>query len=362
MLNNYRPTWAEINLNNLRDNLKIINKSVSNKEIIPVVKADAYGHGALEVVSYLMTQNISLFAVSLLEEALELRNSFKNIDILVLGAIDSKQLEQASINNLIITIYSYDFGLEVLRSSYPLRTHLKIDTGMNRLGLKSLSEINELVTSLHEDSKVKLEGIYTHFATSDDNEMFMYRQLDKFKSILIKLKEKPKIIHVSNSSAILKYENTFDFTTHARLGISLYGLSLEKNIDVLKPVMTLKTKIVQFKRLEPGECVGYGITYTATKKERIGVIPIGYADGLIRKNNIGHVEINGNIYPFVGRICMDYAFVEVDEDITYDDEVIIMGGNIVTIDKVAERLETISYEIVCQVSKRVPRKYIGKDE
>lgn len=362
MLNNYRPTWLEINLKNLVYNYQYLSDKIGTKTAIPVVKANAYGHGSIEVVRSLMKIGVNVFAVSLLEEAIELRNEFKDIEILALGTVLPNQIELASKYNITITIYSYQFGLEILNSSTPIKTHLKVDTGMNRLGIKSRDEIISLVKSFNDHPQHQLEGIFTHFATADNNEKFFFHQLDRFKSLMSEINPKPKIVHLSNSSSMVKYENDIDFSSHTRLGISLYGLSLERNADYLKPVMKLKTKIVQFKELEPGEFVGYGITYKAVRHERIGIIPIGYADGLIRKNNPGYVEINGKTYPIIGRICMDYTFILVDENITYDDEVIVMGGSIVSIDEIANRLDTISYEIITLISKRVPRIYIGKED
>lgn len=362
MKNNYRPTWAEVNLNNLKHNYGILQAKNPRKTIIPIVKADAYGHGAIEVVNSLKKNGVTFFGVSLLEEALELRSEFSDIDIIALGAIYPNQLEVAYKNDIIVTIYSYDFGLELLKKDFPVRSHIKIDTGMNRLGIKNFNEVRALIEMFNAHPIHRLEGMFTHFATSDSNECFFYQQLNKFEELLSLITPIPNIIHLSNSSSIIKYEKKIDFSTHSRLGISLYGLSLEADVDYLKPVMTIKTRIVQIKTLSPGEHVGYGTTYTATNKERVGVLPIGYADGLVRKNSSGHVEINGKTYPFIGRICMDYAFIRIDENVTMDDEVIIMGGNLVTIDDIAIRLNTITYEIVTQISKRIPRVYIGKDD
>ena len=361
-MSNLRPTWAEINLSNLDHNYHYFKQLNNPKEVIAVVKADAYGHGVVEIVRSLKSLGVRLFAVSLLEEALEIRQKFEDIDILVMGAILSDQLSAAVDNNVIVTVYDISFGLELLSYIKPVRFHVKYDSGMNRLGFKSAKEVNDFITLNHKDNTHHFEGIFTHFATSDDNQGFHSHQLEKFKDLVSKLEVKPKVIHASNSSSALKYENDIDFTTHSRIGISLYGLSLESHTSFLKPVMKIKTKIMQIKDLSKGEYVGYGITYQALEDEQIGVIPIGYADGLIRRNNHGYVDIKGKKYPFVGRICMDYAFVKIDSSVKLHDDVIIMGSDIVSIDDVANRLETISYEVVCQVSKRVPRIYVRKED
>jgi alanine racemase len=166
-----------------------------------------------------------------------------------------------------------------------------------------------------------------------------------------------EMVHVSNSASQIKNETNLPFTTHSRLGISLYGLTNISNSDFLLNTFTLKTKISQFKLLDHGDKVGYGATYTANGHERIAILPIGYADGFIRKNTGGDVEINGKRYPIIGRICMDQTFIKVDDTVTKEDDVILFGG-IVSIDEVAKRLDTINYEIICDITARVPREYI----
>ena len=159
---------------------------------------------------------------------------------------------------------------------------------------------------------------------------------------------------------MIKYEKEIPYTTHARLGISLYGLTLDEGMDFLKNTYKLSTQIQEIKHLNKGVKVGYGITYTAKEDEIIGVLPIGYADGFIRKNQGGDVEINNKRYPIVGRICMDQMFIKIDDTITKDDTVVLMGG-VVSIDEVANRLETINYEIICQITYRVPKVYLRKE-
>jgi len=166
-----------------------------------------------------------------------------------------------------------------------------------------------------------------------------------------------KMIHVSNSSSMIKYEDEIDYTTHTRLGISLYGLTLDEETKFLKNTYKLITRITDIKTLEPGDKVGYGATYTAEQKEIIGILPIGYADGFIRQNQGGDVEINSKRYPIIGRICMDQMFIKIDNTITKKDDVIMFGG-LISIDEVAKRLNTINYEIICQITYRVPKTYI----
>ena len=353
----YRETYAEINLKNLYQNYTNIESLLNNKKIIPVVKANAYGHGIFEVVDYLVSKKVNYFAVSLLEEAIELRRKFKGIEILVMGVVQRKYFEIASKNRIIITISNFDQLVEHNDLRNPLVVHLKIDTGMNRLGFKSREDIQKSFDVLKRNKNIYLEGIYTHFSTANNDKEYYDIQLKKFKSVIEMLNYNFKMIHVSNSSSMIKYEENIHFTTHTRLGISLYGLTLDQETRFLKNTYRLISHISDIKMLEPGDKVGYGTTYIAKEKEIIGILPIGYADGFIRQNQGGDVEINGKRYLIVGRICMDQMFIKIDDTITKEDDVILFGG-LVSIDEVATRLNTINYEIVCQITSRVPKVYL----
>jgi len=353
----YRDTYAEINLENLYLNYRNIESLLNNKKVIPVVKANAYGHGVIEVVDYLTKKKINYFAVSLLEEALELRNEFSDIEILVMGVLQKEYFQIAADNKITITISNFDQMIELDKLNVPLTVHLKIDTGMNRLGVKSNKEIIKAFSILKDNKFINLEGIYTHFSTADMNKEYYDKQVKRFVEVTELLNYDFKMIHMSNSSSMIKYEGEIDFTTHTRLGISLYGLTLDKETKFLKNTYRLISHITDIKMLEPGEKVGYGATYTAQEKEIIGILPIGYADGFIRQNQGGDVEINGKRYPIVGRICMDQMFVKIDNTITKKDDIILFGG-LVSIDEVATRLKTINYEIICQITYRVPKIYI----
>ena len=356
MNNIYRKTYAEIDLKNLYDNYKNIKALLNNKTIIPVVKANAYGHGVMEVVQYLIDKDINYFAVSLLEEALELRQEFKDIDILIMGVIDKEQFEIVSRNKFTITISNFDQLEGIENFKEPLIIHMKVDTGMNRLGFKSNDDISKAFEILNNNKALNLQGIYTHFATADGNKELYDIQLNRFSTILEFLNYKFEMIHASNSSSTIKYESEIGYTTHTRLGISLYGLTLDKETKFLKNTFSLISHISEIKHLNPGDKVGYGATYTAKKKEIIGILPLGYADGFIRLNQGGDVEINNRRYPIIGRICMDQMFIKIDETITKDDNIIMFGG-LVSIDEVADRLNTINYEIICQIKYRVPKIY-----
>ena len=357
MNNIIRETYAEINLKNILKNYISIKKRISSKNIIPIVKANAYGHGVIEVVDYLYSNNIDYFAVSTLEEALEIRKSFDLVSILVMGVVQTKYFNLASENNITLTISNKDqlCGFDQIKSI--LKVHIKVDTGMNRLGFKSDEEVLEAFKIMSCHKSVKIEGVYTHFATADIDFEYYKFQLNRFKYILKLLNFNFDIIHVSNSSSAIKYEEELSFTTHVRLGISLYGLTLDEETTFLKNTYKLITHISEIKQLKKGDKVGYGATYTALQDELIGILPIGYADGFIRKNRDSFVEIQEKRYPIIGTICMDQMFIKIDENITKVDDIILFG-NLITIDEVASRLDTINYEIICQISYRVPKIYI----
>lgn len=356
-MNRFRPTWAEINLDHLWHNILAIKSHLNQQEVIPVIKANAYGHGAVPIFNFLIQKGLKIFAVSLLEEALELRNEHEDVKIIMMGPILKDDFEIASRHHVDVTAYSLEILKDILDSPYPLCVHLKIDTGMNRYGLKEMIEVRDAMDQINQHPLHRLEGVYTHFATANEDESFYNMQVMRMKAILKTIHPLPKMIHISNSSSSFKYEKNYDFTTHIRFGISLYGLSLDVPKPPIKPVMTLKTQVVQIKHLHAGETVGYGATYKAKREERIAILPIGYADGFIRKNKTGYVEISQKLYKIVGIICMDACFIKVDDSVNIGDEVIIFGG-LVTCDDVAKRLKTINYEVTCQVSYRVPRIYI----
>ncbi len=351
-----RKTYAIIQLENLYQNYKNVVEKSGNKKVIPVVKANAYGHGAIEVVRYLASKGIKEYAVSLVEEADELREHFKDIDILIMGVTHEEDFIHAAENNYTITVVNTDQIDSLLTLNKELKVHIKIDSGMNRLGFKYDNEIKSAVDILKKHQYINLEGIYTHYATADCDYDYFLKQKNRFEEVLNYLDYDFKVIHTSNSSSSIKYEKDIEYTTHTRLGISLYGLSLDEDMEFLKDTYRLCSHIAEIKHLKKGEKLGYSITYEAKENEVIAVLPIGYADGFIRKNQGGKAEINNKIYNIVGRICMDQMFVKVDDSVKKDDCVILMGGK-VSIDDVAKRLETINYEIICQITYRVPKKY-----
>lgn len=351
----YRPTWAEINMDALIHNYHFVQQQVKPKVVIPVIKANAYGHGAIMVMKALIQEGIRLFAVSLLEEALELRAQDPDVDILMMGPLLDNQFEVCHRYRIQFTVYDKKIAEAILNYEKPLEFHLKMDTGMHRYGIDDEPYIISWMERL-QNTEHDLVGIYSHFSTANEQDQLFFDQIKRFEDLIKILPYQPKMVHISNSSASLRYETHFDFTTHTRLGISLYGLSLDQDKKGLMPVMSLKSKVVEIKTVNKGESVGYGANYKASEdNEKIAVLPIGYADGWIRKNKNGDVEINHKRYAMVGIICMDACFVKVDDSVHEGDEVTLFGG-LISIDEVSDRLETINYEVVCQVSNRVPRK------
>lgn len=356
----HRKTYAEINLQNLYLNYINTQEKTNGTIVIPVVKANAYGHGVIEVVDYLVNKGITYFAVSLVEEAIEIREKFADIDILIMGVTHKEDYEICSKFNLTITISNMDQIDSLMEIRSLLKVHIKIDSGMNRLGFKENQEIKDSVIFMENHHNIDLIGIYTHFATADGDFNYYSKQRTRFEEVLEFLDYNFKMVHCSNSSSLIKYEKDINYTTHSRLGISLYGLTLDKDTSFLLNTYRLCTHIAEINHLKKGDKLGYGITYEAQENEVIGILPIGYADGFIRKNQGGDVEINGKRYKIVGRICMDQMFIRINDSISKNDQVVLFGGE-VSIDEVANRLQTINYEIICQITYRVPKIYIGKD-
>ncbi len=362
----FRDTWAEINLDAIESNMKNISKYVKEnpfpKYIYAVVKANAYGHGDVEVAEVALSSGANGLAVAFLDEALVLRVKFPNVAILVMGVVNTEYIEIAANNNIDISIHDYEwFEKAKGYSGKPINVHLMLDTGMNRLGFKDEKKLKEVVDDLLCSSKFITKGAFTHFATADEiDPKYFLRQLKIFKEKL-KIIEPLNVdcIHAPNSAATLKYMSEFEFVNAVRVGIALYGLSpvAEKYLPIkLEQVLGLYSKVSEIKVLTSGEKVGYGATYLATNDELIAVIPIGYADGWFRSLNHRNVKINNKSYPIVGCICMDQMMVKVDKTIKVGDIVSLIDKEL-TVDDVADNLGTINYEVVCMISDRVPRVY-----
>lgn len=372
-------TWAEVNLDNIAHNFNKIKGLVSEKtKIMGVVKADAYGHGFFEVAKVLMECGVDNLGVAFLDEAKQLRRAFVNIPILVLSYCDVASAIDFVDFNITPTIFDFNFAkalsdAAVFRNK-TAKIHIKIDTGMSRLGfvynendLTNQNTINEIekIASL---PNIEIEGIFSHFAVADEEDKtFTLLQFERFKRLNKKLSEigiNIKIKHICNSSAVINYPDMH--LDMVRAGIALYGFYSSKYVkDIgLIPSMELKTVVTQIKEIEKGETVSYGRTFLADKKLKIATIPIGYADGYSRLlSNKAKVIAGDKICNLIGRICMDQCMIDVTcvNNINVSDEVIIFGnknGNNICVEQIAELMGTINYEVLCVIGKRVPRVYI----
>lgn len=370
-MHRYRPTWAEINLGNVAHNVKAFRRLIPlPTRLMAVVKAEGYGHGAVEVGRAALAAGADWLAVALVEEGIRLRQAGLAAPILVLGYLPPDAM--GAVIQYHLTPGLVDLAsLEMLEDEARLQrkkvgVHLKIDTGMGRLGARGSAGL-ELVARVLKSSHLELEGVYTHFAAADtEDKSFTLTQLDKFKSIVETIKkEKPQIIaHCANSAAGLEIPEAY--LDMVRIGISLYGLypSPEvKPVIELRPVMSLHTNIAFVKEVPEGTPISYGCTYVTPRPSRIATLPLGYADGYMRLlSGKANVLIGGQRVPQVGRICMDYCMVDVTDlpDAGVGEPVVIFGsqGNQnISVDELAELIGTINYEIVCAVSARVPRYY-----
>ncbi|KMT21113.1 alanine racemase [Clostridium cylindrosporum] len=378
MLDHIRPCYAEINLDNLRHNFKEVKSLVNSKKIFGVIKADAYGHGAIEVARVLREEGIDYFAVAVITEAMELRRNDFNEPILVLGYTPATFADQIVENDITQTVFNYELAKaisdEAINQEKMAKIHIKIDTGMGRLGYSDSDNIIEEIKKIKALPNIFVEGIFSHFSTADEeNKEFSYLQLEKFNEIIKRLESEGIIIeikHIANSGAITSIDESY--LDAVRPGIILYGYypsdEINKSVLDLKPVMTLKSNVVYVKEVEAGTPISYGRKFIANEKMKIATIPIGYADGFTRLLfNKASVIINGALCPVVGKICMDQCMVDVTkcESVNVSDEVIIMGestGINVNAEIIANKLDTISYEVLCMVSKRVPRVYIENNE
>ncbi|HSQ33656.1 MAG TPA: alanine racemase [Peptostreptococcaceae bacterium] len=367
------PTWAEINLDNIRFNLRNIKKLLKeDTKICGVVKANAYGHGSVEISKVLINEGVDYLAVARLEEAIELRQSNIIIPILCLGYIDENSLEDAVKNDIYITVYSYESAYKLNEICKKLgkksKIHIKIDTGMSRIGFLPNTKSVDDIQNIYKLSNIIIEGIYTHFAVADEKDKdFTYKQVDRINYIIKELENRDVYIpikHVSNSAATMDcYDLHFNMV---RCGIILYGHypsdDVKKEVLPLKPTMTLKTKVAHIKELDSDVGISYGLRYKTVEKAKIATLPIGYADGFTRLlTDKAKVKVNGKIFPVVGKICMDQCMIKINEndDIKIGDEVIIFGeGDDIRIENLANELETINYEMLCMIARRVERVYV----
>lgn len=367
-----RPTKCIVDINIFKENYLSVKKHCKNK-VMALVKADAYGHGIIECSKALEEIGADYLGVASLEEALEIRQNNIKTPILCIGAVPLGDEELCISIDAEQTVTCFD---EVLRlenacenNKKSKSVHIKIDTGMHRLGVRSADELNKMLDVIKASKYLKLKGVFTHFASSDSfDKEYTLKQAEVFKEFVDQIKKKgffDFITHCANSGAILSYpEFTFDMV---RAGIILYGYYPSDEVDItvkVNPVLSFETAVVAVNKIYKGEKISYGGTYTAEKDMVVAVLPVGYGDGYKRLNsNRGYVLINGKKANITGRVCMDMTMVDVTDipDVKVGDNVILIGSQgeeTITADNVASWAETISYEIPLSITNRVKKHYV----
>lgn len=368
-----RPTRAEISLRNLDHNLNVVRDIVGNRKIMAVVKANAYGHGLIDISKRLVDNGVNYLAVAFVEEALELRESGINTPILVLGAINNQQIPLFINNNIELTGSSIEKLQAISQYAVNLnkqaKVHLKVDTGMGRIGVQ-WDRVKDFLNIAFTLPNLNIVGIFSHFADAEDDIQFTHSQIQRFNKVLdilfSKYSKRDKVlVHNANSGAIAQNLSEC-FGDMVRPGLILYGYSTIKSVKgKLKPVMSLKTQVSYFKVLNAGVSVGYERTYTTSEQTRVVTLPIGYADGYPRSlSNRSSVYIRGSKYPLIGNVCMDQCMVNIGSNgEAYNGDTVLLWGediqngknvniDLLELSKLAERS---IYEILCSVSARVPR-------
>lgn len=369
-----KRTWAEVDLDAIAHNIREIRKITNpNAQIMAVVKADAYGHGFLEVTRTLLENGADRLAVAVLQEGKQLRSRGVTVPILLLGASMENDIDDIINFDITPSVCSYEFAKAISYISEKkekiTKIHIKLDTGMSRIGFVVSENNSQIIDEIEKITKlpyIEVEGIFSHFATSDEqDDSYTRLQFSRFMSVVQALEKRNihiPIKHICNSAGIMMYpEMHLDMV---RPGIILYGLYPSNEVDKTRldliPAMTLKSKITFVKKVEAGRGVSYGKEYITNKVTKIATVPIGYADGYLRKiAKEGKMIVHGKKVPIIGRICMDQCMIDVSDvhNIERGDEAIIFGREGITIDDLAQWLDTINYEISCVIGKRIPRIY-----
>lgn len=376
--------WAEIDVNAAEKNFNIIKSKLSdNTKLCCVVKANAYGHGAVYLSKLYERLGADYFAVSNIEEAMQLRNNGISAPILILGYTPTECASILAENNISQTVFSYSYAKELSRSAksdgVSVKIHIKLDSGMGRIGFDCIHDSEKILDSVAEVCKMDSlvpEGIFTHFAMADegtDGREFTRLQYERFTNAIVALEKRNirfDIKHCANSAT------TFDYPEYhmdmVRVGVVLYGLAPSGKVggcEELTPVMSLKSVISMIKEIDEGDTVSYGCTYTADKKTKIATAPVGYADGFWRSNATCGTEmlIRGQRVNIVGRVCMDQLMLDVTDikGVREGDYITVIGsdkGERITADELAKNNGTIGYEMICSIGERVPRFYIRNHE
>jgi len=375
-----RPTWIEVDTGALTNNVRKLRRRLApGTRLMGVIKANAYGHGAVETARVLHRAGADAFAVATLGEAIELRQGGIEAPLLVLGYTPPWQAAEALRHSVTLTLFDMETAVAyatavATEGSIALGVHVKVNTGMNRLGV-SPAEAPDLLAGLRKLGTLNVEGIFTHFATSDEaDKRFAYQQFRAFQDLLGVLSSyqlRPPMAHAANSAAALTMPETH--LDMVRSGIALYGLDPDAEEcplpDGFRPALSWKAVLAQVRSLLPGEAVSYGREFIADRPMLIGVVPVGYADGFPRRPyNWGYVLVHGQPAPILGRVCMDQTMVDlgaahlVEKEIRQGDEVVLIGrqgDRRITAEEVASRVGTNNYDIVSRILARVPRTYGG---
>ncbi len=356
-----RPTYLEIDLSKLSHNVEAIQKKVgSNVKLMPVIKASGYGTYINRELSFL--NKFDIVAVATVDEGVEIRNTGYQKEIFVLNQPYIAEIPKIIKSKLVVGISSYEFAEALASQKEEVIVHVEIGTGMGRTGVHPY-KIEKYLDNLADN--IKVEGLYTHFSSADNEPEYTEKQLASFKIAIQKVENKLgklKYIHAAASNAILNFPDTY--FNLVRPGIILYGYPSAPDtydkIDV-KPIAQLKSKITFLKVVDEGTSIGYNRSYITDKETKVATIPLGYADGFRRTFSNGwKVLINGELVPIIGKICMDSFMVDVTDlkNVKIGDEVIIWDNDKITLEALADKCDTINYEILCTISNRVPRKFI----
>ncbi len=385
MLNFPSRSWAEIDMDALAHNMREIRRITSPVcEIAAVVKADAYGHGAIQVAELLLQNGASRLAVSMVDEAVELRRNGITAPILILGQTDVRRIPEIIVACLEQTVFSLEFARalsdQASAAGKTVNIHIKIDTGMNRVGFLPTEDSYEQILTISRLPGILIRGIFSHFAVADTpDDDYTRKQFSTFTEALEILEKRGlsvPIRHICNSAGILRFpEMHLDMV---RAGLIIYGMippgcpSPYTDVD-LRPAMSLKSSVVLVKSIESGQTVSYGRHFAAGRESVIATIPIGYADGYARRlSNRASALLHGQRVPVVGTVCMDMSMLDVtdvEEPVRVGDEAVLFGKQRIngkdfclSVDEIADLLDTVNYEITCLVGKRVPRAYVSQGE
>lgn len=378
MFNDYRPYFAEINLDNFRHNFRETKRIAPGKKTLGVIKADGYGHGAVELAGILVDEGVDYLVVAVIAEAVELRRAGFEKPILVLGYTVPAYIKEIVEYNITQAVFDYEtaekISNEAQRQRKIAKIHIKLDTGMGRIGyLSDIVAVNEII-KIEKLKNLYVEGIFSHFATADEkNKKFTYSQIQKYVKMIDELERvgiNIEIKHIANSAAIIDFPDTY--FDGVRPGIMLYGYYPSEEVNkenvLLKQVMSLKANIIHIKSVPEGTPISYGCRFITNRSSFIATLPFGYADGFTRLYFEKAKVIAGDkLVPVIGSICMDQCMIDITEcdNLIVGDEIIVMGmknGLSIDAEYHAQLLGTISYEILCMVSRRVPRVYIENNK